>query len=31
MKCTKCEKSFSLAGNIRDYKIKCPHCGDIHN
>jgi phage FluMu protein Com len=26
MKCKKCNKRFSEAGNIRNYKIVCPYC-----
>jgi len=29
MKCQKCRKLFSEAGNIRDYEIICPHCSHI--
>jgi len=31
MKCEKCEKRFNYAGNIRNYKVKCPHCGAIQS
>jgi len=27
--CKKCKKLFSEAGNIRNYKIVCPHCNYI--
>ena len=27
MKCGMCGKYFNFAGNIREYKITCPHCG----
>ena len=29
MKCQKCKKRFSEAGNIRNYKIVCPYCKEI--
>jgi len=29
MICQKCKKRFGAAGNIRNYKIVCPHCKHI--
>ncbi len=29
MKCQKCKKKFNEAGNVKNYKIVCPHCKHI--
>ncbi len=31
MRCPTCCKTFNKAGNIRNYRIICPHCGACPN